>query len=86
VCGRSLAEQLLRRARDRLDALAGSEPDREVRFRVDGKRRVAQSRLAAQDAVDVDGRLGRRPQVILGRAPVVIRTRTRFREDRLAVA
>ena len=60
------------------DVLAGREPDREVRLRGHRDRRVREPRLAAEDAVHVDRRLGRRAQMELVRSAGVVRHRARI--------
>src|SRR3712207_7100006 len=48
---------------NRVDVLPRREADGQVRLRAHRDRRVAQSRLAAEDPVHVDGGLGERAQV-----------------------
>ena len=57
--GAASRSEPLDRRRDRVDALSRREPDGEVRLRRDREHGVLQPRLAAEDAVHVDGRLGR---------------------------
>ena len=69
--GRRLAQQALDLAGDRLDLLAGREPDRDVRLSEDRQDRLLELRRAALDAVHVERRLGERAQVeLLGRLRV----------------
>ena len=80
TCRRRLADQPLDGRGDRAHVLPGREPHREVRLRGDRDRRVRQPRLAAEDAVHVDRRLGRRAQVELVRRAGVVRHRARAAE------
>src|SRR5205085_3182647 len=69
--GEGLPQQPLGRRADRLDVLPGRKPDRELGRGLRGDRRVADPWLAAEDADDVEGRLGPRTDVeLLGRAGV----------------